>query len=218
MKSSWKQTTLRSSTAIFERTLFPFLSGLAKLYQATATRRMWGDLIISNSIHPSAFCNRIQNVEVYGIITIGAGCRFLIKEQGRISLNSVHLEPNVTLTANVGTIEIGRGTYINVGTFLWTEGAKLTLGRQVLVGAHCVFSAANHGIQSLGQYIMEQPITSRGITVGDNVWLGAGVIVCDGVTIGEGTVIAAGAVVTKDMPAHVVAGGVPCRVLRTRDA
>ena len=50
--------------------------------------------------------------------------------------------------------------------------------------------------------------------VGDNVWLGAGVIVCPGVTIGDDTVVGAGAVVTRDLPAGVVAMGVPARVLR----
>ena len=59
------------------------------------------------------------------------------------------------------------------------------------------------------------------ITIGDNVWLGGGAIVCPGVSIGEDSVVGAGAVVTKDLPAGVVAAGVPARVLReigARDA
>ena len=52
------------------------------------------------------------------------------------------------------------------------------------------------------------------ITIADNVWLGGGVIVCPGVTIGQDTVVGAGAVVTKDLPAGVVAAGVPARVRR----
>ncbi|WP_030106918.1 DapH/DapD/GlmU-related protein, partial [Actinoalloteichus caeruleus] len=53
------------------------------------------------------------------------------------------------------------------------------------------------------------------ITIGDNVWLGGGVIVCPGVTIGENTVVGAGAVVTRDLPANVVAVGNPARVIRS---
>ena len=53
------------------------------------------------------------------------------------------------------------------------------------------------------------------ITIGDNVWLGGGVIVCPGVTIGSNSVIGAGSVVTKDIPANVVAVGNSCRVIRT---
>ena len=52
------------------------------------------------------------------------------------------------------------------------------------------------------------------ITIGDNVWLGGGVIVCPGVTIGENSVIGAGSVVTKDVPPNVLAAGNPCKVIR----
>jgi maltose O-acetyltransferase len=55
------------------------------------------------------------------------------------------------------------------------------------------------------------------IAIGDNVWLGGGAIICPGVTIGEDTVVGAGAVVTRDLPAGVVAAGVPARVLREID-
>jgi maltose O-acetyltransferase len=52
------------------------------------------------------------------------------------------------------------------------------------------------------------------VKIGDHVWLGGNVTICGGVTIGEGCVIGAGSVVTKDIPAHTVAAGVPCRVIR----
>ena len=77
---------------------------------------------------------------------------------------------------------------------------------------NCVFTTAGHALDT------EQ--RNRGlefaypITVGDNVWFGAGVIVLPGVSIGSDTVIGAGSVVTKDIPSGVVAVGNPCRVLR----
>ncbi|MCX7670135.1 MAG: acyltransferase, partial [Anaerolineae bacterium] len=61
---------------------------------------------------------------------------------------------------------------------------------------------------------VEQGITAEGITIEDDVWIGAGAIITDGVHIGRGAVVAAGAVVTQDVPAHTVVGGVPARVLR----
>jgi maltose O-acetyltransferase len=55
---------------------------------------------------------------------------------------------------------------------------------------------------------------ARPVRIGDDVWLGAGVIVCPGTTIGNGTVVGAGSIVTKDLPANVLAVGNPCRVVR----
>ena len=62
--------------------------------------------------------------------------------------------------------------------------------------------------------MIEQGITAEGIVVEDDVWIGAGAIITDGVRIGKGAVVAAGAVVTKDVPAHTVVGGIPARVLK----
>jgi len=56
---------------------------------------------------------------------------------------------------------------------------------------------------------------TRPVTIGNNVWLGAGAIVLPGVTIGDGSVIGAGSVVTKDVPSNVLAFGAPCRVIRS---
>jgi acetyltransferase-like isoleucine patch superfamily enzyme len=66
--------------------------------------------------------------------------------------------------------------------------------------------------------VLEQARTSRGIVVGDNVWLGAGSSVLDGVTLGRNVVVGAGAVVTSDLPDGSVAVGVPARVVRAREA
>ena len=187
------------------------------MYQLTAARQMWGDLVLDNSIDSSAGCVGRDNLVVTQGITIGANCRIVIGEKGRIALDYIFLEPNVTLVTNSGSIEISFETYINTGSYLWTETGKISIGRQVLIGPHCVLSASNHGIQYSEMPMKYQPYTSVGITIGDNVWLGAGTVVCDGVTIGSNTIIAAGAVVTKDVPAGVLAGGVPCRVIKSRD-
>lgn len=217
MKIFWQQHIKRGTLLIFDRTLFKLFSGFNRLHRAASVRRIWGDVADNNSIHYTASRSKRGDLSIVEGVSIGANCRLQIGEGAQISLHYVCLEPNVCLIANAGTIEVGYGTYINTGTFMWTEGAILRIGHRVLIGPHCVVSAANHGIQNSQQPIIEQPITSVGITIGDNVWIGAGAIVCDGVTIGADTVIAAGAVVTKDIPANVVAGGVPCRVLRSRE-
>jgi acetyltransferase-like isoleucine patch superfamily enzyme len=74
--------------------------------------------------------------------------------------------------------------------------------------------AVNHVFNDTQRPFIQQGITAEGIVIEDDVWLGSGAIVMDGVRIGKGSVIAAGAVVTSDVPAHVVAAGVPARVIR----
>ena len=81
-----------------------------------------------------------------------------------------------------------------------------------MIGLNCVLATANHPIlPELREKAYQYNLPIR---IGRNYWLGAGVIVVPGVTIGDNTVIGAGSVVTKDIPANVVAVGNPCRVLR----
>ena len=82
-----------------------------------------------------------------------------------------------------------------------------------MIGPNCVLATANHPIlPELREKAYQYNLPIR---IGRNCWLGAGVIVVPGVTIGENTVIGAGSVVTKDIPADVVAVGNPCHVLRS---
>ena len=217
MKANWKHKVKKGAIRGFERTLFPVFDRFARLYKVTAAQRAWGDLIFDHSIDLTAGCNRQGEIILQREVTIGAHCRLVALEGGRISLDHVYIEPNVSIVTQSGSIEIGSASFINIGSFLWTESGKITLGKRVLLGPYCVLSASNHGTKEFDKPMIQQPYTSLGITIGDNVWLGAGTVVCDGVTIGSNTIIAAGAVVTKDVPAGVLAGGVPCRVIKSRD-
>ncbi|MFF6784563.1 DapH/DapD/GlmU-related protein [Streptomyces sp. NPDC012510] len=91
----------------------------------------------------------------------------------------------------------------------------IALGSGVRVGAHTSLLGFNHSTAP-DQPVFRQPQTSRGITVGDDVWIGSHVVVVDGVTIGDHCVIGAGAVVTKDVPAWTVTAGNPARRIRDR--
>ena len=85
----------------------------------------------------------------------------------------------------------------------------------MLIGPDCGIYAAGHPLD------VEQRNAgleyAHPIHIGNNVWIGGGVKIMSGVTIGDNTVIAAGSVVTKDIPSNVLAGGVPCRVIRKLD-
>src|SRR5699024_6569850 len=76
--------------------------------------------------------------------------------------------------------------------------------------------AFNHTIDDPEMEVFRQPITARGVTIGDDVWIGSHVVILDGVHIGSKAVVAAGAVVTKDVPHGMVVGGNPARVIRAR--
>lgn len=92
------------------------------------------------------------------------------------------------------------------------DGGRVTFGDHVFIAPNCTFTTAEHAIDA--DQRNEGLEVALPITVGSNVWIGAGTTVLGGVTIGDNTVIGAGSVVTRDIPAGVIAVGVPCRVLR----
>ena len=115
------------------------------------------------------------------------------------------------LTAAVGKyVSIGSGTYANMNLTL-IDDWRITIGRNVLIGPNVTLCTTGHPIHP--DHRMDG-MYSFPITIGDNVWLGANVIVMPGVTIGNDAVIGAGSVVTGDIPAGVVAFGSPCKVYR----
>lgn len=108
-------------------------------------------------------------------------------------------------------IELHDGVFLNFGC-VFLDCAPIRLGRGVLVGPGVQLLTATHPIDPDERARGLE--SARPISIGDNVWLGGGVIVLPGVTIGAGTTIGAGSVVTRDVPARVVAAGNPCRVMR----
>lgn len=113
-------------------------------------------------------------------------------------------------------IHIGRDSLIGELNVLRGQGG-ITIGDRVYTAPLVQLLAVNHVYDDPARPMVEQGITAAGIVVEDDVWIGAGAIITDGVTIGRGAVVAAGAVVTADVPAHTVVGGIPARVLKTID-
>lgn len=108
-------------------------------------------------------------------------------------------------------IELGKNFYANHNLVV-LDGAKVKFGDNVFIAPDCGFHTAGHPVDFVRR---NQGLEyAWPITVGDNVWIGAGVQVCPGVTIGSNVVIGAGSVVTKNIPDNVIAVGNPCRVLR----
>jgi len=143
-------------------------------------------------------------------------------------------------------LQIGRGASVRFGRFCWIGdrtkirchegvveiGAKAVLGQEctisayqrVRIGEQCVvadramFIDFDHGIVEIERPIRVQGIYKRDVVIGSNVWIGYGACFLRGVRVGDNSVIGTYSVVNRDIPANAVAGGIPARVLRLREA
>lgn len=109
-----------------------------------------------------------------------------------------------------GFVHIGKNSGIGQGTILYGNGG-LTIGDNVIIAGQCFVVASSHVYDDPDTPISEQGFTAKGITIGNNVWVGAGAKILDGVTIGEGAIIGANAVVTKSVKPHSKVAGIPAR-------
>lgn len=177
-----------------------------------------------------------------GAAAIENGVRLRFASHIRLG-RGAYLDQGSYLHACPAGIEIGAGTIVmhgavlHVYNFRGLPNAGIKIGRNSLIGEYSLIRgqggveigdrvytspftqiiAVNHVFDDPQRPFVEQGITAEGIVIEDDVWLGSGVIVTDGVRIGRGAVIAAGAVVTADVPAHTVVGGVPARPIKTID-
>lgn len=114
-----------------------------------------------------------------------------------------------------GNIVIGKKVGINLNCIIYGMGG-VTIGDNVMMATSCVIVSANHNFERTDIPMNLQGVTCEEIKIGNDVWLGARVVVLAGVEIGEGSVIGAGSVVSANIPAYSVAVGVPARVIRQR--
>lgn len=122
----------------------------------------------------------------------------------------VYLEPDFTCEFGKN-ITLGNDLYINFGCTLLDCG-QITIGNNTLLGPNVSMYSANHSLDAeerIAGALIPEPIT-----IGNRVWIGGGTTILSGVTIGDDSVIGAGSVVTRDIPAGVVAAGNPCKVIR----
>jgi len=142
--------------------------------------------------------------------------------------------------------EIGRHAKLHIGRWAWIgHGSKLRvhegevrIGAKTVIGQECTISAFqhvsigreciladrvmlidfDHGVVEVERPIRLQGIYKRDVDVGHNVWVGYGACILRGVRVGDNSVIGTSAVVTREVPANAIVGGVPARVIRMRDA
>jgi acetyltransferase-like isoleucine patch superfamily enzyme len=155
---------------------------------------------------------------------ISSGVRLLGHAPGRIEIGAESSVSEGTILScgdeanGYGRIEIGANTWLGQYNNLRAGGGAIRIGRDCLLSQFCTIVASNHGVARSATIRSQDPDASRrGVTIGDDVWLGAGAVVLPGVALGRGAVIAANAVVTHDVPAYEIWGGVPARRIGTRE-
>jgi len=127
------------------------------------------------------------------------------------------LQPYVWLNVGGNNARLKIGAYTFIGRYVEIEIARsVIIGKGGLIAPGVFVTDHNHGIDK-ALTIYEQPSVIAPVVIGDNVWIGANCVILPGVTIGDGAVVAAGAVVNRDVPANAIVGGVPARLLKTRD-
>ncbi|MDE5548339.1 MAG: sugar O-acetyltransferase [Clostridia bacterium] len=107
-------------------------------------------------------------------------------------------------------ITVGKNVFVNSGCCFQDQGG-IEIGDNVLIGQQVVLATLNHDLSPQKRANM----TPAPIKIGNGVWIGAHATILAGVTIGDGAGVAAGAVVTKDVPANTVVGGVPAKIIKT---
>jgi acetyltransferase-like isoleucine patch superfamily enzyme len=137
-----------------------------------------------------------------------------------------------------GTIRFGRFVWVGDGTKIRCHEGEVVIGQKTVLGQECTISAYrrvrigeqcvvadramfidfDHGVVEVDRPIRVQGIYKRDVDVGSNVWVGYGACVLRGVAVGDNSILGTSSVVTKDVPANAVIGGIPARILRMRDS
>lgn len=178
-------------------------------------------------------------LDMEGMAAIDSNVRLRFARNIRLG-RGVYLDQGTYLHATPNGIELGENTIVmhgavlHVYNFRGLPNAGIKIGKDSLVGEYSVIRgqggvtigdrvytspftqiiAVNHVFNDPKRPFVDQGITAEGIIIEDDVWLGANAVITDGVRIGKGAVVAAGAVVTKDVPAYTVVGGVPATVIK----
>lgn len=132
--------------------------------------------------------------------------RKIVKSAGK----GAFFEPNFRCEFGFN-ITLGAHFYANFDCVM-LDGGEIEIGDYVLFGPRVGIYTSNHAIDAKER--VAGGCYAKKVTIGDHVWIGAGVHINQGVTIGENTIIGSGSVVNKDIPANVIAAGVPCKVIR----
>lgn len=165
-----------------------------------ASKIHWGNYLkLGNQVSLSALGK--NGIQLGNNVSIGAFSRVIV------STSLHHIGEHITIGNNVG-----------IGEFAYLGGAGgLTIGDDCIVGQYWSCHPENHLFDDLQVPIRLQGVRRKGISIGNNCWIGSKVTILDGVAIGNGCIIAAGSVVTQSFPDNSILGGVPAKIIKQRN-
>ena len=152
------------------------------------------------------------------MVFFGRGLAIQIGRGGRVDFGRfVWIGDGTKIRCHEGVVEIGDKTVFGQECTI-SAYQRVRIGEQCVIADRVMFIDFDHGVVDVETPIRRQGIYKRDVEVGSNVWIGYGACILRGVRVGDNSIVGTNSVVTRDVPANAVVGGVPARVLRMRAA
>jgi acetyltransferase-like isoleucine patch superfamily enzyme len=153
-----------------------------------------------------------------GMLFLGRRLEIQIGRRGEVRFGRfVWLGDGTKIRCHEGVVDIGDKTVFGQECTI-SAYQRVRIGEQCVIADRAMFIDFDHGVVEVERPIRQQGIYKRDLIVGSNVWVGYGACLLRGVRIGDNAIIGSNSVVTRDVPANAVVGGVPAKVIRMREA
>ena len=152
-----------------------------------------------------------------GFLFLGRGLQIQIAKRARVDFGRlVWVGDGTKIRCHEGEVVIGAKTVLGQECTI-SAYKSVRIGEQCVVADRAMFIDFDHGVVEVDRPIRKQGIYKRDVVVGSNCWIGYGACILRGVTIGDNAIVGTNCVVTRDVPANAVVGGVPAKVIRMRE-
>ncbi len=174
-----------------------------------------GARVLGQAWRRSWFLLTQSNLHIAHGVTLGRDGVLSASNARKVVLDAhVILSDRARVQCTHGSIHIGPRCFIGIGALIGAR-ERITLGCDCQIAENVTIRDHDHKFWT-GKPVAVSGFSTAPITIGNNVWIGAGACILKGVTIGDNAVVAAGAVVTKDVPADSLVGGIPAKIIRQK--